>query len=438
MMFSILFQSAGNGSPEDRERVRHGLVEILRIPAATVEQMLAQAPVTIRTGLSEENAKSYARALESIGAVVRIVPTGSSGETPAPIAPEPDWLDHLKVYSPAFLPESGSRTVMTAATGQCNGDSLVLGHPLLSSAKLTDIRLISVFRTEDNRWFVDLYCRNQTRPIRIDSEVIGFVSFGIAASTGRPEALSGLIQFIHQKSRKTAVDLATFRFLKNPAAVRTFPNTRAMEGYLARLTADILTPEAAFSTSVCVSGKTAEVLLANPDPWLQPLPPPAAFIPPPMQNPMSAAPPVQYPAYPPPGYAQSSPPVGMYVAPPLPQAPATENYWAISRAGTGMIPRICVWLLIFAQGGFLFYEILFPPRNTNLVGLLLCRLAMIGLYLTTNFMINREDTRAVIFFICGFFFEITIFSLGGGLATMLLGIALGFPVFFWTRQELSS
>ncbi len=443
MMFSILFQSAGNGTPEDRARVRQGLIDVLRIPAATVEQMLVQAPVTVRTGLSEENAKSYARALESVGAVVRIVPSGSSAETPAPVAPEPDWLDHLKVFSPSFLPESGSVLVMTAATGQLNGDSLVLGHPLLASTKLTDIRLVSVFRTEDDRWFVDLFCRNQTRPIRIDSEVIGFPSFGIGGTLRRPEAITGLIRFIHQKSRKTGVDLATYRFLKNPAAVRTFPNTKATEFYLARLTADILTPEAAFSTSIFVTGKSADLLLGNPDPWLNPVAPPT-FIPPPVQTSPAFSqppPPVQYPTYPPPGFVQSSPPAGMYLPPPLPEAPAgtnsDTNYWAISKAGTGMVPRICLWLLISFQGGFLLYELLSPPRTVNLTALIGTRLVSISLYLVANILISREDTKAAIFFIAGFFFEVTIFSLGGGLATLLFAVLLGFPIFYWTRQELS-
>jgi hypothetical protein len=461
MYFSILFQSAGDGTPEDRERVRYGLIETLRLPAATVDQMLAQAPVTVRTRLTEEQARGYARALESVGAVVRILPTEMADrETPSG-NPDPnlEWWRRFKVYAPEFTPDLQPVSPMTAATGILNGDRLMLGHPLVGSIAVTDIRLASVFKAGEGHWFIDLYGDNQTRPIRLDTEVVNFSSFGISETVPREEGVRLFLQYLHGQSRRLAVDLATFRFLRKAKDARTFPSLRATESYLARATADVLTPEAE-KTLQLISHKDAEQLADEPDLWNQPPPEP-----PPIQAaPVFAPPQATYPVYPtyppppgqfpPPPTEQFPPPVipgGGFLPPPpprqfppppmysqVPSRPSGPNYWEQSGDGFSTIASVSAFLVVGLQLSVLLFE-LSNVRRFQSPGLVyLIRILVMGCYCGTAFLIRAENTRGVYLFFLGLFFEFMLVSTGGIFLTIIFSGFLGMVIAAWGVNRMRS
>ncbi len=559
MPFSILFQSAGDGSPESVEYVRQGLIEQLRIPAETVSQMLDHAPLVVKRGLTEEQAKAFGRALESVGAVIRILPPEASPEMHQTGQPEPvaedtdtDWWHWLNVFSPPFAPELRGVSPMSATGVFLNGDTMTLGHPLIAGTAFTDILLATVFRTNADRWFLDLYCRNQARPARIDADVVNYESFGIPAGSDRSEAVLHLVCFLIQKSPETAIDLATFRFLRDPHGIRTLPNERAADAYVARLTADILTPETRRQHQYLMSGSEAELYREANDPWsgagppslppgVEPgtpiYPPPGVqtyqqppappmyggtsgnFTPPPVQGPYYppppgtqtyqqppvppmyggtsgnftpppvqgsyyppppgtqtyqqppappmyggtsgtyAPPPVQMPVYPPPPGAQTyqppppmyatggefaappvqkeayPPPLPGFVPPPLSGPPPRENYWSNTGDTWNVLPRVCIWMVIFFDGLFLLMEMAYVGKVSAGGLIILSRLASIGLYVTSNLLISQQDRKAGLFYLAGLFLDIISFSLGGSFLPLLPAGVFSTFVFFWVFRE---
>lgn len=497
MSFSIRFESAGNGTPEDRERVRQGLTETLRIPAATVEQMLTHAPVTVKSGLSEEQARQFALALESVGAVVSVIappatPSAAS-PTPADTAPEPHWWERLTVYSPPFDPTAPPVMTMTAATCRAQGQSLFLGHPQLATVDIADIRLVSVFKIEDGRWFIDLYCRHQVRPVRMNAENVDFASFNLSTPLQPAAAITAFLEFILVRSPQTLIDLTTFRFLRNPESVRLFPELRAAETYQARLTADVMANSIDAVNRSFLTGKEAELYRDLEDPWSRPIDPPAAaapagFQPPPesffttkTQYPPPVAPPQPYfqpppaapyppppgppPAYPP-TYPQYSSPPAMppvyppahpqypvppemppspfpqpgfapprFVPPPLQSPPGAPNYWSDATASISLLPQICLFVQLGILGVSLMAELSQGTKFKNLTGLLLARGMTVAFYLLTLYFIRTADRKAAIAFIAALFFEIFILLLGGYVFTLIAGVIVGLIVFAWVIRE---
>lgn len=479
MSFSIRFESAGDGTPEAWDRVRLGLLETLRIPPATVEQMFNQAPVTVKSGLTEEQARQYARALESVGAVVTVVaPPAASPDDPPPteFRAEPEWWERLKVYSPPFDPTAPPVMTMTAATCRARGTSLFLGHPQLSAVEIAEIRLVSVFRLAEGRWFIDLYCRNQLRPVRLNAENVDFASFDIPPGTPRPEAIAAFLGFVLNRSPHLLTDLTTFRFLRNPESARRFSELREAESYQARLTADVLTMPAVAAGPSFLTGKEAELYRDLEDPWSRPpadppiapeptppppiitlkahfpspFPPPEPpqpfYQPPPPHHPQPGAPPVfqtaptRYPAPPamPPGPYPAPQPFGApprFAPPPLPVPPDEKNYWTAARSSIALVPQIGIFLQLGILGISLMTEISQADRFKNLPSLMLTRLMCIGFYILTLHFIRAGERKAAYAYIAALFFEIFVLILGGYFFTLIAGAIIGLVVLAWVIRE---
>lgn len=479
MSFSIRFESAGDGTPENLERVRRGLEETLGIPAATVERMLAHAPVTVRNGLSEEQARQFARMLESVGAVVSVIgpsaPPPDASRKPVETHAEPEWWERLSVYSPPFDPTAPAVMSMTAATCRARGESLFLGHPQLSSVEIAEIRLVSIFKLEDERWFIDLYCRNQVRPVRLNAANVDFASFGVSPDAQRAEAVGELLRFLLDGAPSILTDLTTFRFLRDAGSVRLFPELRAVEAYQARLTADLLTMPAGSLPLSFLTGSEAEFYRELEDPWAgsdkpsaapegfpsspewgnpaktqyvpspaaPPQPPPFFQSPPPAMYPPPDAPPIhppfpQYPAetapspypFPQPEFA---PP--RFVPPPFQPPPGAKNYWSAAHASISLLPQIFLCIQLGLQGISLLAEVSGPARFKNLTALLLARGMSIGFYILTILFIRAGERKAAFAFLVALFFELFVLVLGGYFFTLVAGAIVGLILLAWVIRE---
>lgn len=465
MSFSIRFESAGDGTPENRERVRRGLEETLGIPAATVERMLAHAPVTVRNGLSEEQARQFARMLESVGAVVSVIGPSDSppdaARKPVENHAEPEWWERLTVYSPPFDPTAPAVMSMTAATCRARGESLFLGHPQLPSVEIAEIRLVSIFRLEDGRWFIDLYCRNQVRPVRLNAANVDFVSFGVSPDAQRAEAVGALLRFLLDGAPSILTDLTTFRFLRDARSARLFPELRAVEAYQARLTADLLTMPAGSRPLSFLTGGEAELYRELEDPWAgsampSPAPVPAApeafpsspewfnpaktqYVPPPAVPPVFPSPPSVSPMSPPPDAPPIHPPAfpqypaetPRFVPPPFQPPPGVKNYWSAAHASISLLPQIFLGIQLGLQGISLLAEISGPGRFKNLTALLLARGMSIGFYILTILFIREGERKAAFAFLVALFFEIFVLVLGGYFFTLIGGAIVGLTLLAW-------
>ncbi len=358
MRYKVVFERAGHGSQADCDRVCDELIRTLKTPPETARAMVSRAPLTVKRDLEREQAEAYRAALESVGATASVVPmeeplfvfepppaalptiapqmqatllpltppsafaavsphsvaaetVGPSSEgwsaaldfTPAPEVGRGDWRQTLRVLNAPFDEPPRGATPMTAGQVRASGDGFTLAHPMLERIQYREILLVSAFQSATGRHYIDLYCPGQNRPTRLEGSLIRFETFGLAKPERMTDSILAFIEMILEKSPTAMTDAPTFRFLRDPKRIKCVSNEREMEKYVARLTADLLTPETARPDANVMPPHEAESLLNAPDPWA---PPPAAFAP--------LAPPVEPP---PSGYA---PPVGGL--PPIQSPPA--------------------------------------------------------------------------------------------------------------------
>jgi hypothetical protein len=107
MEFQVIFESLEAKTPEEKELIKQKLIEKFKVPVDKAERMIKSAPIVVKKGLNEEQAKKYRSALESIGAIATLrpiedqkiesqkleqpaVPVSEPVEPPAPVVvPEP-------------------------------------------------------------------------------------------------------------------------------------------------------------------------------------------------------------------------------------------------------------------------------------------------------------------------------------------------------------
>lgn len=104
MHYKVIFERAGDGSPQAQALVHDRLITHFKVSPEVATAMLEQAPLVVKQGLTQDQAEAYQQALESIGVVASIEVTFSLSEAPtAPNPPQP-----ASAPAPPLIPSSAT------------------------------------------------------------------------------------------------------------------------------------------------------------------------------------------------------------------------------------------------------------------------------------------------------------------------------------------